>query len=180
MKNRMVVMQQMIKEKQYDKVLEYTGEIADKLSQTLTYSNTGNVALDSIINYKLTRATKSNILVESNVVIPEDISLDEDYMKKSQKKKQISEMLQYIGLSNMEKYPVYKLSGDEQQRVAMAIIILQGSDLILADEPTGSLNGDNRDMVISLLAEMKKQGKAVLIVTHDPYIAEKCDRTIQL
>lgn len=80
MKNRMVVMQQMIKENQYDKVLEYTGEIADKLSQTLTYSNTGNVALDSVINYKLTRAAKSNILVESNVVIPEDISLDEDDM----------------------------------------------------------------------------------------------------
>lgn len=62
----------------------------------------------------------------------------------------------------------------------MARIILQGSDLILVDEPTGSLDGDNRDMVISLLAEMKKRGKAVLIVTHDPYIAEKCDRTIQL
>ena len=97
-----------------------------------------------------------------------------------EKKKQISEILQYIGLGDTEKYPVYKLSGGEQQRVAMARIILQGSDLILADEPTGSLDGDNRDMVISLLAEMKKRGKAVLIVTHDPYIAEKCDRTIQL
>ena len=101
-------------------------------------------------------------------------------MKKSQKKKHFWEILQYIGLGDTEKYPVYKLSGGEQQRVAMARIILQGSDLILADEPTGSLDGDNRDMVISLLAEMKKRGKAVLIVTHDPYIAEKCDRTIQL
>lgn len=80
MKNRIIAIQQMIKEKQYDTVLEYTGEIADKLSQTLTYSNSGNVALDSVINYKLTKTAKSGILVESNVVIPEDISFDEDDM----------------------------------------------------------------------------------------------------
>ena len=167
-------------------LLNIIGLIMDKSKGDIWHFNKKKVKRNSYEGMLLKR-NRIGYLFQNYGLVEEEtvywnlnLALEYKKMKKSQKKKQISEILQYIGLGDTEKYPVYKLSGGEQQRVAMARIILQGSDLILVDEPTGSLDGDNRDMVISLLAEMKKRGKAVLIVTHDPYIAEKCDRTIQL
>jgi putative ABC transport system ATP-binding protein len=52
--------------------------------------------------------------------------------------------------------------------------------LILADEPTGSLDADNRDRVLAMLAELRDEGKTVVIVTHDPAVAERCDRVVRL
>ena len=101
-------------------------------------------------------------------------------MSKKEKCSKIKDVLKYVGLEELDKFPVYKLSGGEQQRIAMARIILQGSDLILADEPTGSLDTENRDLIISLLLKLKEQGKAILIVTHDLYVATRCDRIIEL
>ena len=102
-------------------------------------------------------------------------------MKKSQKKKQISEILQYIGLGDTEKYPVYKLSGGEQQRVAMARIILQGSDLILADEPTGNLDSKTGMDVIALL-KMTSQAfhQTIVMITHNEEIALMADRMVRI
>ena len=72
------------------------------------------------------------------------------------------------------------MSGGEQQRVALARIIVKPSKIILADEPTGSLDEQNRDIVLKMLRKMQQQGKKIVIVTHDNYIADKCDRVISL
>lgn len=72
------------------------------------------------------------------------------------------------------------MSGGEQQRVALARIIVKPSKIILADEPTGSLDEQNRDIVLKMLRKMQQQGKKIVIVTHDKYIADKCDRVISL
>lgn len=101
-------------------------------------------------------------------------------IKRSEKMVRIDSVLQQFGLLELKKMPVYKLSGGEQQRVAMARLILQESKLILADEPTGSLDAENRDIILGQLKELKKQGKAVVIVTHDFYVAKACDRVITL
>lgn len=69
-----------------------------------------------------------------------------------------------------EKKKVYQLSGGEQQRVAMAKILLKPSKLVLADEPTGSLDGANRDEILGLLQEMNKNGRTIIVVTHDPQV----------
>ncbi len=78
MKNRMLVIQQMIKEDKYDKALEYTEKMEEKLAKMEVYSTTGNIAIDSVINYKLTRANEKGIRVEPSIVIPENISISED------------------------------------------------------------------------------------------------------
>lgn len=78
MKNRMIVVEQMIKDKQYDMVLKYTEELSEKFGQISLYCNTGNIALDSIINYKVAKMVESNIMVETNIAIPEKITIDED------------------------------------------------------------------------------------------------------
>lgn len=61
---------------------------------------------------------------------------------------------------------VYKLSGGEQQRVALARLMVKNSSVILADEPTGSLDVKNSEMVMNILKEINKSGKTVILVTH--------------
>ena len=72
------------------------------------------------------------------------------------------------------------MSGGEQQRVALARAILKPSSLILADEPTGSLDEKNKEYVMDVLKDLNKSGKTVLVVTHDKYTASVCQRKINL
>ena len=94
-----------------------------------------------------------------------------------QRKQDVLEEL-HLDVSLNEK--IYKLSGGEQQRVALARILLKDCDLILADEPTGSLDVQNRDAMIDILRKLNKEGKTIVIVSHDPYIANACNRIINL
>nr|WP_221437350.1 putative bacteriocin export ABC transporter [Gracilibacillus halotolerans] len=75
---------------------------------------------------------------------------------------------------------VYQLSGGEQQRLALARLIMKDCELILADEPTASLDSKNRDIVLEFLFQLNKEGKTIVIVSHDPYIKEQCKRVISL
>lgn len=75
---------------------------------------------------------------------------------------------------------VYKLSGGEQQRIAIARILLKPCDIILADEPTGNLDEYNKKQIASILCEMKNLNKTIVCVTHDSYIASVSDNTIVL
>lgn len=92
----------------------------------------------------------------------------------------ISEVLKTVGLERTLHQKVYELSGGEQQRVAIARILLKKGNIVLADEPTGSLDHENRDFVLRLLRDLCEQGKTVLIVTHDPVVAQACDRILYL
>lgn len=96
------------------------------------------------------------------------------------KRKLIRNVLTDIGLSGTEKQKVCELSGGQQQRIALARAILKPGEIILADEPTGSLDADNREIVMKLMRQMVQNGKTVVIVTHDPAAARMCDRVIRL
>jgi putative ABC transport system ATP-binding protein len=90
------------------------------------------------------------------------------------------EALQAVGLDGFERQKVYELSGGEQLRLAVACLLLKPGDLVLADEPTGSLDAENRDEVIRLLLSLRELGKTVIVVTHDPVVAASADRTVSL
>lgn len=75
---------------------------------------------------------------------------------------------------------IYQLSGGEQQRVALARILIKNCDIILADEPTASLDVINRDMVLDCLKELNQLSKTIIIVSHDPYIIEQAERVLYL
>ncbi len=92
----------------------------------------------------------------------------------------IKSVLSEVGLSNEEKSYPSMMSGGEQQRVAIARALAIEPDLILADEPTGSLDEDNAEIIISLMRGLCKKNKAVLIVTHSKEVANRCDRIIRL
>lgn len=92
----------------------------------------------------------------------------------------IEEALQKVGLSDKLKSKVYTLSGGEQQRVALARLFIKNCDIILADEPTGSLDSHNASLVINTLKTLNAQGKTVVMVTHDKTVKQLCNRIIEL
>ncbi len=89
--------------------------------------------------------------------------------------------LKKVNIEHRLSTKIYSLSGGEKQRVAIARALLKDSKIILADEPTGSLDLKNRNEVIRLLRdEVDIAGKTVIIVTHDPYIKEQSDLVINI
>ena len=92
----------------------------------------------------------------------------------------IEEALRRVGLLDKIDSKVYTLSGGEQQRVALARLMIKKCNIILADEPTGSLDRKNADHVLSILESLNAEGKTVLIVTHDMSIKTRGWRMIDL
>ena len=123
-----------------------------------------------------------NFALIDNETVEYNLMLALKYVKlsKKDKVKKIEEILERVGLSSTLHQKVSELSGGEQQRIAVARAILKPSQLLLADEPTGSLDPENRDLVLNFLLDMNKEGKTVIIVTHDAYVAQQCHRVIEL
>src|SRR5206468_7057177 len=88
--------------------------------------------------------------------------------------------LEQVGLGGRMHHVPAQLSGGEQQRVAIARAIVNGPDLLLADEPTGALDTSTRDAILALLGELQRAGLTVVLVTHDPDVAACARRTIRL
>lgn len=99
---------------------------------------------------------------------------------KGNKKERISEALKEVGLEGYENKKIFKCSGGEQQRVAIARLLLKPCELILADEPTGSLDIKNREIVVKLLKNMQELGKTIIVVSHDSFFKEIADDVIDL
>lgn len=90
------------------------------------------------------------------------------------------EALHRVGLSDKLHEKVYSLSGGEQQRIALARLMLKKCNVILADEPTGSLDRNNAEIVMDILHQIHNDGKTIILVTHDEIIKEKGNRLIEL
>jgi len=86
-----------------------------------------------------------------------------------------SAALERVGLGGREKETVHHLSGGEQQRVALARLMVKKPSIVLADEPTGALDEANTAMVMDVLSEMARNGCAVVIATHVAGVAQTCD-----
>ena len=92
----------------------------------------------------------------------------------------IDDALNRVGLLGKKDEYVYTLSGGEQQRTALARLIIKKCDIILADEPTGSIDRENADTVMKILKALNKRGKTVILVTHDEQLKKSGDRLIVL
>ena len=100
--------------------------------------------------------------------------------QKINKKNLLEKVLNEVGLSGFENRIISTLSGGEQQRVALARIMLKPSKLILADEPTGNLDKTNSSKVWDILLQLKRMNKTVLVVTHEKESLHHFDRVINL
>lgn len=99
---------------------------------------------------------------------------------KGNKKELIHKALKEVGLEDHEKKKIFECSGGEQQRIAIARLLLKPCELILADEPTGSLDSYNKKIVCDLLKQMQFRGKTIIVVTHDDYLKQYADRIVEL
>jgi putative ABC transport system ATP-binding protein len=87
----------------------------------------------------------------------------------------IAEALERVGLAGRGSERIHHLSGGEQQRVALARLMVQRPTLVLADEPTGALDDANTTTVIDILGELSRAGCAVVLATHDATVRDRCD-----
>ena len=94
--------------------------------------------------------------------------------------KQARSALERVGLGDRITHLPAQLSGGEQQRVAIARALINEPKIVLADEPTGNLDEANEEIVMKIFEELHKAGHTILMVTHDPDIARKADRRIEL
>lgn len=111
-----------------------------------------------------------------NVIVP--LKFSKKF--KGSKKKKALEMLNNVGLEGHEKKKPCGLSGGEMQRVAIVRALINEPDIILADEPTGSLDKKNGNMVMDLFEEINNEGKTVIVITHDHNIASRCKRILNV
>lgn len=90
------------------------------------------------------------------------------------------DLLSRLGLGERAEYFPSQLSGGQQQRVSIARALMNGGEVILADEPTGALDSRSGEEVMAILHQLKAQGHTVIIVTHDPQVAAQAERIIEL
>ncbi len=118
-------------------------------------------------------------LIENETII-NNLKIVKKIKKMPHKEERIKEVLNSLQLDMDLNRKVYELSGGEQQRLAIAKIILKDPDLILADEPTASLDVGNKEIILNLLKSFAANGKTVIIVTHDKDTIEIADNKIDL
>ena len=94
--------------------------------------------------------------------------------------KEALEALGRVGLRERARHLPSQLSGGEQQRVCVARALINHPELILADEPTGNLDEANENIVLDLFRQLHNEGTTLIVVTHDPEVAEAAQRTIVL
>jgi putative ABC transport system ATP-binding protein len=122
-----------------------------------------------------------NLLSRSNAI--SNIELPLIYSKKlagKSRKQKIFESLDAVGLMGWEKHRPSELSGGQRQRVAIARALVNDPAIILADEPTGNLDSVTGEEIMAIFQDLNRQGKTILIVTHELDIAKHTDRIIYL
>lgn len=116
----------------------------------------------------------------SFLTVKENMYLASQIKGKKVDEKELNQVLKLLGLEHKKDCFANELSGGQQQRVAIARAILAHTDIILADEPTGNLDGENAKNVMDILKALNKEGKTIVLVTHDLKIANYADRIIRL
>lgn len=138
--------------------------------------------------YSSFRSEKIGFIFQSYQLI-ESISIEDNllipflYMNAKIDSKLIDRMnkiLKDINLLEMKNKPIKLLSGGEKQRVAIARAILKDSDIIIADEPTGNLDGENSQIILDAFLNLARLNKAVIVVTHNPSLFSSADKKFKL
>lgn len=117
----------------------------------------------------------SKLTALKNVALPGFYAADTSPQERSQR---AADLLTTVGLGDRLDHKPTELSGGQQQRVSIARALMNDPEIILADEPTGALDSVTGKEILQLFLDFKKRGKTVIVVTHDPKVADYADRVI--
>ena len=154
----------------------------------------GEYKIDETLVKQLSERQSARIRNEKIGMVMQDFALVEDFTaienvllplefskhKKSNRQKKALNALKSVGMEQFAKKPVNKLSGGQKQRVAIARAIVNEPSLILADEPTGALDTKTSAEIMDVFRKLHSEGKTIVIVTHDPGVAQQCERIIEI
>ncbi len=121
-----------------------------------------------------------NLIPDLNLFENVDVPLRYRRLPSSERKRRIENALETVGLASRMKHLPAQLSGGQQQRVAIARALAGEPRMLLADEPTGNLDSTMAGQVMELLEDIHASGTTIVMVTHDPDLAERADRNIHL
>ena len=121
-----------------------------------------------------------NLIPDLNLFDNVDVPLRYRGLPRAERKERIESVLKQVGLASRMRHFPAELSGGQQQRVAIARALAGSPRLLLADEPTGNLDSKMAHAVMELLEEINSHGTTILMVTHDPELARRTQRTIHI
>lgn len=121
-----------------------------------------------------------NLIPDLNLYDNVDVPLRYRGFNAKERRKRIEHNLERVGLASRMKHLPNQLSGGQQQRVAIARALATDPRFLLADEPTGNLDSEMAQAVMGLLEEINSQGTTIIMVTHDPALAARSTRSIQV
>src|SRR2546421_4214501 len=143
-----------------------------------------NVANMSANELNRVRAEKVGFIFQQFHLIPYLTALENvmlaQYFHSMTDEQEALEALARVGLKDRAEHVPAQLSGGEQQRVCIARALINDPKIVLADEPTGNLDAVNEEIVLRLLRELHRQGRTIVMVTHDPVVARLADRRVEL
>lgn len=121
-----------------------------------------------------------NLIPDLNLYENVEVPLRYRGIKAAERKRRIEDCLEKVGLGSRAKHLPQQLSGGQQQRVAIARALAGQPRFLLADEPTGNLDSLMARQVMELLEQINKEGATIVMVTHDPELARRAPRNIQV
>jgi putative ABC transport system ATP-binding protein len=143
-----------------------------------------NIASISNAELNRVRAEKIGFIFQQFHLIPYLTALENvmlaQYFHSMTDEQEALQSLERVGLKERAHHLPSQLSGGEQQRVCIARALINDPRIVLADEPTGNLDAVNEEIVLRLLRELHRQGRTIVMVTHDPVVARLADRRIEL
>ena len=135
----------------------------------------------------LIRAKKIGIIYQDKNLLPDFTALENVYLpnllitKEKQKSVDLAKkLIKNVGMSSRINYFPNELSGGENQRIAIARALINDPDIILADEPTGSLDSDNAKLIFKILFNLKNKNRIIIFATHNRYFANMADCKIMM
>ncbi|MCX7990612.1 MAG: ABC transporter ATP-binding protein [Proteobacteria bacterium] len=114
------------------------------------------------------------------LTVYENVSLPLTFSRKERNRSEIENLIEMVGLKDRINHKPNQLSGGEMQRTAIARALVNNPEFILADEPTGNLDSENAEMIFELLKSLHNKGISIILITHNPDLAQRTERIIKL
>ena len=145
------------------------------------------ININNNVKNDLIRAKKIGIIYQDKNLLSDFTALENVYLPNllisNEKQKSIElakKLIKNVGMSHRVKHFPNELSGGENQRIAIARALINNPDIILADEPTGSLDSDNAKLIFKILFNLKNKNRIIIFATHNRYFANMADCKIMM